>query len=133
VGCKASARRRIAPCSPFIDRPTRGLATQGGGFAGAKRAEVELPALMVAVQSTQLDERSSAVEAAVQAGATAVLLLDSAGEFQLPPFGWWGQRSMRDEVMGPHRHTGLQFDAFWGDGPFPARGWRVGPQRLHSR
>jgi hypothetical protein len=59
----------------------RAVWQQGGGFAGAKRAEVELPALMVAVKSTQLDERSSAVEAAVQAGATAVLLLDSAGAF----------------------------------------------------
>jgi hypothetical protein len=49
-----------------------------GGFAGAKRAEVELPVLMVAVKSTELDARTTAVEAAVDAGATAVLLLDSA-------------------------------------------------------
>ena len=77
------------------------MATQGGGFAGAKRAEVELPALMVAVQSTQLDERCPAVEAAVQAGATAVLLLDSAGAFPFAFEGWGTQKSIRDE-LGPH-------------------------------
>jgi GTP-binding protein EngB required for normal cell division len=83
--CCSGARRCVVPPLAAVgDGGGSGLfspsgADGRGSFAAPKRASVTLPALLVTLSADEVDARATALEAAVAAGATAVLVSEAEG------------------------------------------------------